>query len=182
MSKNLMPSGGPGGAAADPIFSTVVAYPPIVLPAVTIAVMPAVTIAAMPNVTIAAMPNVTIAAMPDVQLVEPVDTRFDTTAAAQLTGAAINCTLVGDNILVAAIPATVIRIYRLIAVFATACTAIFYNGAAGTALTGAMSMSQYGSITLDFSGEPWFVTTAGNAFVIKLSAGIQVSGRIWYLP
>lgn len=139
----LFPRGGPGGAIADPIFTTIVS-----LPAVT--------------------------------LNEPVDVRYDTTLAGQLTGIAINCTAAGDNVLVAAVAGSVIRVYRMLVVFAAADTITLYDGAAGVALTGLMSMSQYGSIVLDFSGEAWFETTAGNAFVLNMTAGVQASGRLWY--
>lgn len=113
-------------------------------------------------------------------LPEPVATEPFLQTTPQLTSAVVNGALLGDNVLVAAVAGQVIRVYRLILVFAGACTVTIYNGAAGAALTGAMSMSQYGSIVLDFDGEPWFTTTAGLAFVANLSAGVQMSGCVYY--
>lgn len=100
--------------------------------------------------------------------------------AAQLTSAVINAVAAGDNVLIAAVAAQVIRVYRMLVVVAAADSVTFYDGAAGVALTGLMSMSQYGSIVLDLDSEPWFTTTAGNAFVLNMTAGVQASGRIYY--
>lgn len=72
----------------------------------------------------------------------------------------------------------IIRVYRLILVCTGATNIKFQDGS--TDLTGAMALAANGSITLDNSGEPWFVCTAGNAFAINSSASTQVSGAVWY--
>lgn len=98
----------------------------------------------------------------------------------QLTNYIVDCAAAGNNVLVAAAPGQVIRVYRMFIVFAAADTAYFRNGAAGAGFTGAMTMTQGGSIVLDFDGEPWFETDDGVAFILNMTAGVQASGRIYY--
>jgi hypothetical protein len=47
-------------------------------------------------------------------------------------------------------------------------------------LTGPMPMLQYGSLMFQNDGEPWFVSSAGQAIRIALSAGVQVVGIVHY--
>ena len=37
------------------------------------------------------------------------------------------------------------------------------------------------SLTLDYSGEPWYVTASGKALVFTLGTAVQMSGTIWYV-
>lgn len=96
-----------------------------------------------------------------------------------LQQASVNVAGVGDNILVAAVASKTIYVYKIFLEFADAVTAKFKSGA-GTDLTGPLSKSAGGSMVLDYDGEPWFETVAGEAFVLNLSAAIQSSGRIYY--
>lgn len=85
----------------------------------------------------------------------------------------------GDNAVIAGGGAgTTIRIHRIFFVVAAATNITFKDGATG--LTGAIPMLANGSFVLDFSSEPWFTTSATNSFVINSSAGVQLSGRIYY--
>jgi hypothetical protein len=127
------------------------------------------------DVNVLAIPNITVATLPEPVAVEPY-----LQTVPQLTSAAVNASAAGNNALVAAVAGQIIRVYRLLIVIAAADTMYFRDGAAGAALTGLMSMSQYGSIVLDHDGEPWFTTSAGNAFVLNMTAGVQASGRIYY--
>lgn len=103
-----------------------------------------------------------------------------TAGASGLTSAKVDFAASGDNVLVAAVANKVVKLYKILIVLEDAADVIFYDGAAGTALTGAMSISAGGSIVLDFDGEPWFQTSAGNALVVNLSGASQCSGRAYY--
>lgn len=103
-----------------------------------------------------------------------------TAGASGLTSAKVDFAASGDNVIVAAVANKTVKLYKIMVVFADAVDVIFYDGAAGTALTGLMSISAGGSIVLDFDGEPWFEASAGNALVMNLSDAIQVSGRAYY--
>jgi hypothetical protein len=94
--------------------------------------------------------------------------------------AAVNVSASGETALVALTASQSIRIMGMVLVFAAACTVTFKNGAGGTAFGGAMPMKAGGSIVLDPSGEPWMKTSNGNAFVMDLSAAVQVSGWLLY--
>lgn len=93
--------------------------------------------------------------------------------------AAISTASSGDNTIVGAVALQTIRIHKLIISYvASPVTLLFKDGASTTLLTA--PMNTYGSIVLDFDGEPWFITTAGNAFIINLSAAVQIYGRAYY--
>ena len=80
---------------------------------------------------------------------------------------------------VAAVTGSVLRIYRIWLVAAGATNLTFEDGA--TALSGAVPLTTSQQIFLPFdSGWPHFVTSAGNAFNIGNSGGVQISGTIWY--
>lgn len=106
----------------------------------------------------------------------PVQQQRPTTAA--LSSAIISCAAVGDNAIVTATVGQTTRAFKLFLVVAGAVDLKFKRGA--TDLTGAMSLGAGGSITLDFDGEPWFVTGANEAFNINLSAAVQCSGLLLY--
>ncbi len=106
-------------------------------------------------------------------------TRFARPSTSGLTEAAINAAASGDNTIVAAVTAQTIRVMKIFLVVAQACTLTFKSGA-GTALTGAITLAAGGSFVLDLDGEPWFTTGSGSAFVINLSAAVQMSGRVYY--
>lgn len=91
----------------------------------------------------------------------------------------IDFTAAGDNTAKSAVALNRINIHRIWIVVGGITNLTFKDGA-GVSLTGAVPMSANGGLTFDLSGEPWFVTTVGNAFIINNSAGVQVSGGMWY--
>lgn len=105
--------------------------------------------------------------------------KFNTPTTAALSSASINAAANGDNTLVAGVAAQTVRVFQLFLVTSANVNIKFKDGA-GTDLTAAMSMTKGGAMVLDFNGEPWFVTSAANAFILNLSAAQQVSGRIYY--
>jgi hypothetical protein len=91
----------------------------------------------------------------------------------------VNFSSSGDNTVITAISLTRFAIHRIWLVCAAATSLTFKDGAS-TALSGAASMSANGGLTFDATGEPWFVTSLGNAFIINSSAAVQVSGMVYY--
>ena len=96
-----------------------------------------------------------------------------------LQRASISFATTGDNIIIAAVAGQIIQVYRIFFITTTAITLTFKDGASN-ALTGALPLAANGAITLDHSGDPWFVTTAGNAFILNQSGTSQVSGAVWF--
>ena len=100
--------------------------------------------------------------------------------AARTTQASISISTSGDNSIVGAVAGQTTRVHRIFLVAAGAVNITFKDGAS-TSLTGALSLPAAGAgMVFDFSTEPWFVTSANSAFIINLSAAVQVSGRIYY--
>lgn len=97
---------------------------------------------------------------------------------ANLRETPIDFTSTGDNTVVAAVAAQIVRVYRLFLVVSAATDLTFKKGS--TALTGAIEMTEAGSIVFDFEDQPWFTTELGEAFVIGQTGTAQVSGRLYY--
>jgi hypothetical protein len=108
----------------------------------------------------------------------PVDIAFQTTKA--LTNASVSASSSGDNTLVSGTAAQTIRVYKLVLVAASAVSVTLKDGAS-TSLTGAIPLTANGALTVDASdGEPEFVTSSGNGFVLNLSGAFAVTGWIQY--
>lgn len=74
-----------------------------------------------------------------------------------------------------------IRVYAAQLVAAGAVTAQFRTGAAGTVLTGAMSMITGTPVTFSYNEKGWIETdVAGQALQLVLGGAVQVSGCIDY--
>src|SRR5258707_15338342 len=98
----------------------------------------------------------------------------------QLTFAAINAALTGDNIIVPAVAGKSILVWKIMDVVGGVKNLTMKDGA-GTNLTGAIPMVANGSMVLPFDAQPWFRTSPGNAFIINSSgATIQQSGLVGY--
>jgi|KBSSwiStaDraftv2_1062776.scaffolds.fasta_scaffold259074_2 hypothetical protein len=95
-----------------------------------------------------------------------------------LTGAVINASSASDNTIVAGVATQCILVFKIFFVASAATTVTFKDGS--TALTGAITLTAGGSFVLDLDSEPWFIATAGNAFVIAQSGTAQLSGRAYY--
>lgn len=90
----------------------------------------------------------------------------------------INSTTASSFALAAASSGKTNRLYRIFMFFPSATTIQILDGS--TSLTGPMAFAAGQSLLLDFSGEPWFTTTTGNALNYSSSAAVQVSGRGYY--
>ena len=105
---------------------------------------------------------------------------FDKPATSGYTEASISAASSGENVLVAGTASQTIRVFAIFLIAAAAVDIKFKDAASGTDLTGAMSLAAKGGMVLDPMGEPWFKTATAGAFILNLSAAVQVSGRIYY--
>jgi len=92
----------------------------------------------------------------------------------------INFATSGDNTLLAAVTATNLRVWQIFIVASAAVNIIFkHNSTAFNA--SAIPLTAAGSaIVLDHSGQAWFSTLPGEAFIINLSGNVQVSGQVYW--
>lgn len=87
--------------------------------------------------------------------------------------------LAGDNVLVSGQVGKTISVYRIFFVVDGATVVTFKSGPA-TSLSGAITLSAGGSITLDISNIPWFQTGSNKDFILGSTNMVQVSGMIYY--
>lgn len=97
-----------------------------------------------------------------------------------LTEVAINVSTINDNQIVAATAAQIIRVWAFW---------LKVNGAAGVSLKWrsaandlhpAIPFNDKDGWVMAFMSRPWFTCTVAEALNLNLSAGIQVSGRLYY--
>lgn len=94
---------------------------------------------------------------------------------ATLNAALVNISSSGDNTIIAAVAGKSITVHRVKILLASQTTVTFKDGA--SALSGPETCTYQ---ILDFSDDPYYRTTAGNAFIINLGANVQCGGTIWY--
>ncbi len=104
---------------------------------------------------------------------------FQNPTTATLSSAVINTSSTGDSVIVSTVSSQTVRVYRMFFVVSAATTLSFKSGGA-TSLTGVMTFTAGGSFAIDFSGEPWFITTSGQAFIINQTGTAQISGVCYY--
>lgn len=138
------------------------------------------------GVFISGNPIVTVSNLPAIQTVQGTvalsgipSINFNTPITNPLTPTVINFNSAGQNILVAGITSETIRVFRMLLVNTFNTTITFYSGT-NTALSGPMPIAGSGSMVLDFSPAPWYITTPGSGFNINSSSASQMSGTIWY--
>ena len=87
----------------------------------------------------------------------------------------------GDNAAIAGVANRVIQVYKIWFSVAGAVNVTFYDGLAGTALSGALNLTGAGSTFFAYyDGVPWWSCSPGNAFNINLSSGVAVVGQAYY--
>jgi hypothetical protein len=96
-----------------------------------------------------------------------------------LTSAPISISSSGNNVVVAGQTGKIIRVYRMAMVAMSAVTATIQDGGS-TALTGPMVLAANQELVFNYDTQPWFISSAGNAFEIKLSSGVQTSGVVYF--
>ena len=96
-----------------------------------------------------------------------------------LTSAVINFSGSGTNQIIAGVVGKIIRVYRLFLVSGGLTNLTFEDNT--TPLSGAIPLLMGGGITLDYSGEPWYVCAQADAFNINSSSAVAVGGTIYYV-
>lgn len=96
----------------------------------------------------------------------------------QLTPLAISTTTSGLKILVAAVTAKIIRVYRMVLTTDAATSLTFQSDATG--LSGPIPLLAGGGVALDLGAEPWFVTVTGQGFKMNTSNSANIGGVIYY--
>lgn len=98
----------------------------------------------------------------------------------QLTRVALNISTINDNSIVAASPGNIFRLYALMFTVDSVVSVKLGEGGP-TYWMGAMKFGAGCGILLTNQGEPHFMTSGANkAFLINLSAAVQLSGVAWY--
>lgn len=89
----------------------------------------------------------------------------------------------GDNVIIPGIPLQTTRVHRLVLVNDTVNdTLLIFKDDQGNSFTGPMLINGGGgSYEFELSGEPWFETAAGGAFVINNSAGSSLGGMVEFV-
>lgn len=85
----------------------------------------------------------------------------------------------GDSTIVSGVASQTIKVWKMIISYAASPVTLLIKDGAGTTLL-TVPLNTYGSMVLDFDGEPWFVTSAGNGLVFNLSAAVQIYGRVYF--
>lgn len=102
-----------------------------------------------------------------------------------LTNPAINLapSAAADNVLVAAVPNTTIKVYRVMLAFGAAASVAFYSNpsAGANRLSGDFPMFAGGSITMQPTGIPWMTTLNGQSLVLLSSAAVNIGGILGYI-
>lgn len=92
----------------------------------------------------------------------------------------INFAASGDNTLIALSAGNMIRVYQLLLV-STAAVNVIFKHFTTTFNAFAIPLTAAGSaIVLDHTGQPWFATLPGEAFIVNLSGAVQVTGQVYY--
>jgi hypothetical protein len=88
----------------------------------------------------------------------------------------------GDNTVIAAISGKSIKVHQIwLTAVGGAVNLIFKDGASTSLNATAVPLTAAGSsMTFQYTGEPWWLTSPGNAFIINLSGAVSVTGRIYY--
>ena len=101
----------------------------------------------------------------------------DATIGAEASQIPLSFAGVGDNIIVTGLPGKQIKILQFFFVAAAATNITLKSGA--TALSGQMAFTANMSMFLDFIQLP-LTCNPGDNFIINLSAGVQISGTLWF--
>jgi len=86
----------------------------------------------------------------------------------------------GDNTLVAAVAGKRIRVLSFLMIASGTVTVRFESGAGGSPLTGQMPLVVNSGMAPTYNPAGWFITNAGEALNMELSAAVSVDGVLNY--
>lgn len=95
--------------------------------------------------------------------------------------AVINVASSGDNTIVGAVTSKVIRVLSYTLVADGAVAAKWVNGTAGTAVSGAMSLSANGGVSAPYVPVGHFQTSSNTNLVLNLSGAVGARGHLTYI-
>jgi hypothetical protein len=86
----------------------------------------------------------------------------------------------GDHIIIPGIPGNTIRVFRIWLVIGMMDTLLTFKNGPAIEFDGPLDMLDHGTIVFDFTDEHWFMTDPGNDFIINLSSGASIGGRVHF--
>jgi hypothetical protein len=92
--------------------------------------------------------------------------------------APINASSAGNNIVIPAVIGVGYKIWKLWLISAGTVNVTYVDGT--NALSGPVGLFLSTPQTLPYDGTAYFSTSPGNAFIMNLSAPVQVSGTVYY--
>lgn len=105
-------------------------------------------------------------------------TAFSTTTTSAVLSSTGVTTAVAISTPIAGLSSQTVRVFRLILSANGATNITFRDGSTNFGETYYLTGS--GSITLDLTNEPWYITSASNGFVVQQSGSATLGIRIWY--
>jgi hypothetical protein len=105
--------------------------------------------------------------------------KFGPALSSLLTAAPISLNSSGQQALIAGVSGKIIRVHRLWLTVSAQTNLEFQDGS--NPLSGAAPCGSNGGITLDYSGDPWYVCSLGNSFNLNSSNAVQIGGTIYYV-
>lgn len=103
---------------------------------------------------------------------------FSTTTTTAVLPSTFTSTSIAISTPIAGVGGQTIRVFRLILVVDSATTINFRDG--NTPFGDPYYLTPNGSITLDLSNEPWYITSSSNGFQINQTGTANIGARIWY--
>jgi hypothetical protein len=103
---------------------------------------------------------------------------FSTAETTAVLSSTYNVVSVAISSPIAAVGGQTVRVFRLIVTVDAATTINFRDGTNN--FGDSYPMLANGSIVLDLTNEPWYITSTGNAFVIKQSGSANISYAVYY--
>ncbi len=103
---------------------------------------------------------------------------FSTTTTSPVLASIGTTSSVAISTPIAGVSLQTIRVFRMVLTVDAATTITFRDGS--TNFGESYYLSGNGGFVLDLTNEPWYVTSAGNGFVIKQSGSANIGVRLWF--
>jgi hypothetical protein len=103
---------------------------------------------------------------------------FSTLQTTGVLSSTFNVTSVGISTPVAGVASQTVRVFRILVTVDATTTLNFSDGA--TNFGDQFPLLANGSVVLDLTNEPWYITSSSNGFVIKQSGSANISYSVWF--